>query len=1196
MFVQVFDSAGYSPEGEFGPRTVLWGIDGETQTPVCINVAGHPAEAYLELPTTAKGMKINWNEKVGIPAIMKKKIVDTISTSCLNPSLASVEYVPQFKMFGYCDTKHAFMHVKCEKREDLEATIKASEKELANLFSGATPVWRETEIDATTKMFVRLSWKRSGWFKLPAQYKPIAEPLFQVNIDTVTEPLEWTCHRSKSRPTKHVYLHWQDIVPIEASELPRKCKASPLIMYFDIETMRGVLKGFPNALLPSDVIYLCSVVLSHVGSGKVRKICICLGIPKVPLDNEIEIICVQTEAELIDKFVEIAVEANPDVISGFNIHRFDLKYMEERVASMGRIFGDMSRLPGKVSQLDLLRGPRGMRYTNIKCPGRIVLDLYIYLVNNTSRQEVGSFSLKNVAKYYLRSDKLQKIDLSYDEQFVMYLKYLCGYPEGPSDLYKLVEYCVQDSAVLPALFDNRGVWNTLVQASNILGATMQTVAVAGQVEKLTPFLYNHVKRRETVMEVRPDKIKYKFEGGYVHLSRPGLHENLVIGDFASLYPSIMIYFNMCWSTRVLEEETLEFQQSHSSEEYHVTTASYSTPEGGTVKPNVAAEPNSDDDTDELNEAGKGSAGDLTESDEDEEIAETIPAISLSEKDLATTIRKGKKAMAKPEDDNVHNVSVMWVRPTVKMGILPEAVKILLDERARIRKVVMKQLKKQLDIAEADNDTDEIAHIEQLLDDADKQQMALKTAANSIYGLMGAISNYSDPFVGMSITAEGRRLIQLSTDKIIEQSPTERYHVYSDTDSSMVVDQAFKRMHVRPLRETISFKIEDCGIDPGSLFDEVRQTLRELFETWCKERTDIERQCVIPIVSRKCTEMCSVPDKSGIYGKPMKFEFEAFVVVGMWFKKKFYIARVLDEEGHIKLKQRGIPLRRGDYPQIMKKIYGDACFGLLDGISFSNVLRKVFAAVRKILIGPELTFEECMTSHDFKSITEFKSSSCKMAVMAKNAEKMGMPIPEYSRVDCIMAAPPNHTLARDSIVINHSGKSENAATRDMIATTHMHPDRDHYFMICVSHIDTLFKCAASEQKDVFYFLDASKVAHLGVSPEMASVPLRVEYKKCPGCGGAMSHWIGGTGQPGMFHTMKGPLPLVYGCVPCARSSPVGSASLQSLSAFIWKFNEPMTSFEAIYAKLLNANMGATLEQVRYTALSLADIAISAIYVD
>ena len=40
-----------------------------------------------------------------------------------------------------------------------------------------------------------------------------------------------------------------------------------------------------------------------------------------------------------------------------------------------------------------------------------------------------------------------------------------------------------------------------MQFSNLLGCTMQTVMVAGQVERLSPMLYRFVRARDTVMEI-----------------------------------------------------------------------------------------------------------------------------------------------------------------------------------------------------------------------------------------------------------------------------------------------------------------------------------------------------------------------------------------------------------------------------------------------------------------------------------------------------------------------------------------------------------------------------------------------------------------------------------------------------------------------------------------------------------------------
>ena len=47
MRVLLYDSAYHSSEGDYCGRSILWGLNAANNLPVCINVVGHPAEAYL---------------------------------------------------------------------------------------------------------------------------------------------------------------------------------------------------------------------------------------------------------------------------------------------------------------------------------------------------------------------------------------------------------------------------------------------------------------------------------------------------------------------------------------------------------------------------------------------------------------------------------------------------------------------------------------------------------------------------------------------------------------------------------------------------------------------------------------------------------------------------------------------------------------------------------------------------------------------------------------------------------------------------------------------------------------------------------------------------------------------------------------------------------------------------------------------
>lgn len=1326
MRVLLYDSAYHSSEGDYCGRSILWGLNAANNLPVCINVVGHPAEAYLELPPVACGRSIDWGSSTGTTIIVRNAIIRTISAAISDAGdddCSSVKVESRFGLMGYRESQSYYLHVKCEKRETLDTVIHKTKAVLTNQFSGSTPVWRETEIDPVTKMFAALKWHRSGWYELPDSYDDIKEPLCDVTVRGLDgKCLRWIDAEIKTkRPVTHLYLHINKMRHItDPSELEH-LSASPTALFFDFEAYRGSLEGFPDAAIPSDLVYMCSVVVATLGSEREtrQKYCISVGTPDLALLDGVTVLPVDSEHALYNKLAEIIAYENPEIISGYNIHGFDLKYMEKRLALWGADLPDISRLPGKRSGFDLLRGPRGSRYTNLKCPGRIVMDLFLYLIKNTSRQELASFNLKNVANYYLfppvergapkatltiemkggtwtasvagwsGEDELSldsgdddgwtekitgighiatlsgkgedwlneslklvlrarptdappgihikvltstdmdanalfnrgsaldtwkmaepwtiecispkstttwklpetnvnagKIDLKYKDQFILYLRYLLGFPDGPAGLGRIAEYCVRDSDILPDLFENRAIWGATMQFSNLLGCTMQTVMVAGQVERLSPMLYRFVRARDTVMEINPDAGKFQYEGGYVHLTSPGRHANVCIGDFASLYPSLIISLNLCWTTRVPERSTMEIVRTKEPSQYHITNISYKVEGNGNCstgkdhqydpledEPEAdIAGPDTDDDEDEDEDADPDANADANINADIDRIVGSVPP------EVRKAIRKAKHTMAHTDNYADRNENLMYVGPSIKLGIVPEALKILLDERTHIRKVIRPEFLDKAKAARIAGDIAGARRFDQLADDADKRQLAIKEAANSTYGFMGAPAPYACPFIAMTTTSEGRSVIKKSTDLILQEKPETRKHVYSDTDSSMIHDSSFSSLPTRPLREAASLRIEDLGCDPRSLPDWCLAGYRQLLADWGRTRTRLERDCIIPVIEETCEHVCAIPDRSGIYTSPMKFEYEAFVISGMWFAKKFYIARILDDERKIKLKQRGILLRRGDYPEIVKKIYGAACFGLLDGHSIQTVSLGLVKGIERIFQSDTLTFAECSISTDFKSLAEYKEPTCKMAVLARHADALGVPIQENSRVDCIMVEPPNQTHACDSIMVRAGGNSENLATRDMFEILDRRPDRDHYFKVLVSHVDKLYDCVlANYRNDMVYIFDTARAFEYcnQLSYDYLQTPLRLTRNQCSACSRLMSYHVGGP-----YATIEnGPLRMLQCCVTCSGGTPPGSVPLTSLTCFTWNFTSPLKSLMSIYTSVLRGSPDAQLQFIR-----------------
>ena len=67
-----------------------------------------------------------------------------------------------------------------------------------------------------------------------------------------------------------------------------------------------------------------------------------------------------------------------------------------------------------------------------------------------------------------------------------------------------------------------------------------------------------------------DRKEGQIEGGYVHDVEAGLHRWVAILDFKSMYPSIMIGKNICYTTRIDEGSS---EQPEPNEEIHISPTS-----------------------------------------------------------------------------------------------------------------------------------------------------------------------------------------------------------------------------------------------------------------------------------------------------------------------------------------------------------------------------------------------------------------------------------------------------------------------------------------------------------------------------------------------------------------------------------------------------------------------------------------------
>jgi DNA polymerase elongation subunit (family B) len=108
--------------------------------------------------------------------------------------------------------------------------------------------------------------------------------------------------------------------------------------------------------------------------------------------------------------------------------------------------------------------------------------------------------------------------------------------------------------ILPLyLFERLNTWIGMKELSNIVKIPIDQLSTRGQQIRVLSQLYQQCRHRGIVIKKREVSF-VKCAGGAVMPPRPGLYSNLVVLDFASLYPMIIIWLNLCYTTLIRPDQ------------------------------------------------------------------------------------------------------------------------------------------------------------------------------------------------------------------------------------------------------------------------------------------------------------------------------------------------------------------------------------------------------------------------------------------------------------------------------------------------------------------------------------------------------------------------------------------------------------------------------------------------------------------
>lgn len=235
-----------------------------------------------------------------------------------------------------------------------------------------------------------------------------------------------------------------------------------------------------------------------------------------------------SEREVISAFVERIQLIDPDVIMGWNIVNFDLRCLQD--------FSDRLKMPLKLGRNRETISWRKARNSNDRfyalLPGRVVLDGIELMRSATYQFE--NFSLEYVSRQLLERGKLvEDVDQRGAEITTLF----------ETDKPALARYNLEDCRLVWDIFEKEKLISFAIERSLLTGLELDRYG--GSVAAFD-FLYLPRLHRKGFVAPFVDQtsVSNVSPGGYVMESIPGIHENVIVLDFKSLYPSIIRTFHV----------------------------------------------------------------------------------------------------------------------------------------------------------------------------------------------------------------------------------------------------------------------------------------------------------------------------------------------------------------------------------------------------------------------------------------------------------------------------------------------------------------------------------------------------------------------------------------------------------------------------------------------------------------------------
>ena len=301
----------------------------------------------------------------------------------------------------------------------------------------------------------------------------------------------------------------------------------------DIETKTEL--GFPDIATANEEILLISIQ-----DNKTKEITTFGSKPYVHSREDVTYKYFDDESRMLKEFIIWWQDNCPDVVTGWNINFFDIPYLIRRIIN---VHGE--ELAKKISPWGLINERRitmkGNEEITYDIQGVAMLD-YLDLYKKYTYQAQESYRLDHIAFVELGERKRENPGTSFKDFYTNYWQ-------------EFVDYNIQDVVIVDKLEDKMKLIE--LQLTMAYNAKINYEDVFSQVRMWDAIIYNHLRNKGIVIPQNLSSRKdAQFEGAYVKDPLVGLHKWVASFDLNSLYPHLIMQYNISPETLLDGRETV----------------------------------------------------------------------------------------------------------------------------------------------------------------------------------------------------------------------------------------------------------------------------------------------------------------------------------------------------------------------------------------------------------------------------------------------------------------------------------------------------------------------------------------------------------------------------------------------------------------------------------------------------------------